>query len=209
MTHYEEPKWLTWAKEIQALAQQGLTYTKDKYELDRYRQLRDLSVEIMQNYTEAGEDKIRDLFAFERGYQTPKVDVRGAILRDDSILLVHEQIDGRWAMPGGWADVCLSVTDNIKKEAREEAGMTVEPYKLVGLFDWTRNIKKPFPYSIYKAVMLCRPEEWQFEKNIETLEADFFKRDSLPELSPGRTTRELIDLCFEARENPGYKPVVD
>ena len=41
--HYEEPKWLTWAKQMQALAQQGLSYTKDKYELERYAQLRDLS----------------------------------------------------------------------------------------------------------------------------------------------------------------------
>lgn len=207
--HYEEPKWLTWAKQMQALAQQGLSYTKDKYELERYAQLRDLSVEIMQHYTEAGEEKIRDLFASERGYQTPKVDVRGAILREDKILLVHESIDNRWAMPGGWADVGLSIRDNIKKEAKEEAGMIVDPYKLVGVFDWTKNVRKPFPYSIYKTVMLCRPEEWDFHKNIETLGADFFSRDRLPELSSGRTTESLIDLCFEARENKNYVPIVD
>ena len=116
----------------------------------------------MQHYTEAGEEKIRDLFASERGYQTPKVDVRGAILREDKILLVHESIDNRWAMPGGWADVGLSIRDNIKKEAKEEAGMIVDPFKLVGVFDWTKNVRKPFPFSIYKTVMLCRPVEWVF-----------------------------------------------
>ncbi len=209
MNKDHEPKWLNWAKRIQSLAQQGLTYTKDKYELDRYQQLRDLSVEIMQEYTEAGEEKIRDLFCFEKGYQTPKNDVRAAILEGDDILLVKEKIDGRWAMPGGWCDIGLSIRENIKKECLEEAGAIVNPTKLVCVLDWVSNTKAPLPYAIYKTVMLCSFDGYRFNDNTETSEANFFSRYDLPELSDGRTTKELIDLCFEARDNPDFIPIID
>lgn len=211
MNDYHEPKWLEWAKKLQGMAQSGLAYSKNKYDIDRYEQLRDLAVEIMNEYTEAGEEKIRDLFC-ERGYQTPKVDVRGAVIVEDKILLVHEEIDGKWAMPGGWADIYYSPKENIEKECREEAGMEVEPYKLVGIFDWAKDTDAKFPWALYKIVMLARPldlEHWDFEKNIETSEARFFRRDELPELSRGRTTKELIDLCFDMRDHPDRMPVVE
>lgn len=205
----KEEKWLSWAKKMQSLAQQGLTYTKDKYELDRYQQLRDLSVEVMQDYTGVDKKKIEDMFCFEYGYQTPKSDVRGAILRNEEVLLVHEQIDGKWAMPGGWADIGYSVTESIIKEAREEAGAVVEPYKLVGIFDWASDTQRPIPYGIYKTVMLCELKEFCFEKNMETAGARFFNRYELPELSPGRTTQHLIDICFQARDTQNWLPIVD
>ncbi len=200
MNRYNEEKWLEWAKKLQALAQSGLTYTKDKYDKERFEELREISVEIMDHYTEAGEEKIRALFASERGYQTPKVDVRGAVIHDGKILLVHEEIDGRWSMPGGWADIYYSAAENVRKECREEAGLEVEPYKVVCVLDWGRG-SEPYPWCIYKIVMLARPvhpENWSFEKNMETSEARFFSPDGLPELSTVRTTRELIDLCFDS-----------
>ncbi len=120
-----EKKWLAWAKQLQSIAQAGLTYSTNKYDRERFEQIREMSVDILNNYTDAGEEKIRDLFCFETGYQTPKVDVRGAIFRQDTILLVKESIDGCWSMPGGWADIGLSVKENIEKEAREEAGLHV------------------------------------------------------------------------------------
>ena len=203
------PKWLEWSRRLQALAQTGLAYAQTPFDRERYEAVRRVAEEIMAGHSSLEPDQVRALFTVDSGYATPKVDVRGAILREDKILLVHESIDNRWAMPGGWADVGLSIRDNIKKEAKEEAGMIVDPYKLVGVFDWTKNVRKPFPYSIYKTVMLCRPEEWDFHKNIETLGADFFSRDRLPELSSGRTTESLINLCFEARENKNYVPIVD
>lgn len=209
MNKGNEPNWLNWAKRIQALAQQGLSYTKDKYELDRYQQLRDLSVEIMEEYTEAGKEKIKELFCFEQGYQTPKNDVRGAILVEDDILLVHEKIDDKWAMPGGWCDIGLSIRENIKKECLEEAGALVTPTKLVAVLDWVSNTEAPLPYAIYKTVMLCKYDGFRFQENTETLEARFFNRYDLPPLSEGRTNKFLIDLCFEARDNPEFIPIVD
>lgn len=204
-----EEKWLKWAKEIQAIAQAGLAYTDNKYDIERYEMLREVAVDIMQHYTEAGKEKIRDLFCCEHGYQTPKVDVRAAIFKDDKILLVKESIDGCWSMPGGWADIGLSVRENIIKEAREEAGMAIEPFKLVGIYDWAKALDTPNPFAIYKIVMLCKPLSGGYIENIETEAADFFALDALPPLSYGRTTAELIQQCHTALNDSDYIPITE
>jgi hypothetical protein len=99
--------WLDMAKRLQAVAQAGLEYSENKYDIDRYQQIRSLSLEIMRDFTELEMSKLVDVFASEKGYQTPKVDVRGVVFRDDKILLVRETIDGNWSVPGGWADIGL------------------------------------------------------------------------------------------------------
>jgi ADP-ribose pyrophosphatase YjhB (NUDIX family) len=202
-----EEKWLDWARQLQAMAQSGLAYCDNKYDIERYQQMRDLSVEIMEHYTEAGEDKIRDLFCGETGYQTPKVDVRGAVFKEDAVLLILESQDGRWSLPGGWADVGLSLKENVQKEMREEAGLDVEPTRLVGIFDWLKS-KKAAPFAIYKAFMLCDSKGGAFEQNIETEASGFFKLDELPPLSH-RVTRETLELCYQALKDPNWQPVVD
>lgn len=95
-------KWLEWATELQSIAQAGLTFGENRYDLDRYEQIRNLSIEIIHEYTDIDNNKIRDLFASETGYQTPKIDIRAAVFQDNKILLVNEKIDGKWALPGGW-----------------------------------------------------------------------------------------------------------
>lgn len=204
-----EKEWLTWAKQLQSIAQAGLTYSENKYDLERFEQIRDLSVDILNNYTDAGEEKIRNLFCSETGYQTPKVDVRGAIFKQDTILLVKESIDGCWSMPGGWADIGLSIKENIEKEAREEAGLHVIAKKLVGVFDWVKNVDLPNPFAIYKTVMLCDVIDGEFQKNIETEDARYFELDHLPELSKGRTTEALIKICYQASQDNAFIPIID
>ena len=113
-----EPKWLTWAKQLQSIAQAGLTYSKDKYDIERFQQIRELSVEILNEYTEICNEKIKDLFCNEVGYQTPKIDIRGAVFKDDKILLVKESIDGLWSIPGGWAEPGLSIKECCKGTRR-------------------------------------------------------------------------------------------
>ena len=130
-----EEKWLSWARQLQAMAQNGLAYSHNVFDIERYERLRDLSVEILNEYTEAGEEKIRDLFCNEVGYQTPKVDVRGAVIQDQKILLVKERIEGKWSLPGGWADVGISVKENVEKEMREESGLITKATRLVAIFD--------------------------------------------------------------------------
>lgn len=109
--------WLEWAKQIQAISQAGLAYSKDMYDLERFEMLRELSVDILSRYTEVETEKVRSLFANDTGYATPKVDVRGAVFQDDRILLVRERIDGAWALPGGWADIGLSPKEVVVKKS--------------------------------------------------------------------------------------------
>ncbi|MDR1834510.1 MAG: NUDIX hydrolase [Fusobacteriaceae bacterium] len=203
------PLWLTWAKKMQSIAQSGLAYSENPYDRDRYEQIRDLSVEILQHYTEVEEEKIRTLFAAEEGYQTPKVDVRAAIFREDEILLIREKIDGRWSMPGGWADVDLSIRENIRKEAMEEAGCDVRVKRIVAVLDRQRHVRDAFPFSVYKVIVECDYIRNEFPQNIETSEFGFFNLDNLPELSPGRTTKTQLELCFAARKETAHEVVFD
>lgn len=204
-----EEKWLSWAKQIQAHAQNGLAYAQNPFDRERYQQLRDLSVEIMQHYTEAGCDTITDLFCNETGYQTPKVDVRGAVFKDGKVLLVKERQDGKWSLPGGWADIGLSVKENVKKEVLEEAGMTVEPIRLVAILDWIKEEHRcACPFSMYKIFMLCNLVGGAYQENIETEDAQFFGMDELPELTH-KISKEAIEMCYQAWCKPYWQPVVD
>lgn len=111
-----EPKWLSWAKQLQSIAQAGLAYSKDKYDIERFQQIRDLAAEILNEYTGIDTEKVKRLFCNENGYQTPKVDIRGVVFKDDKILLVKESLDGCWSIPGGWAEVNLSIKENVVVE---------------------------------------------------------------------------------------------
>jgi len=202
-------KWLQWVTQIQSIAQAGLTFGENQYDIDRYQQLRDLTVEILHEYTEVSHEKIRDLFASETGYQTPKVDVRAAVIRDDSILLVKEKVDGRWSMPGGWADVNSSVRESAVRECLEEAGATVIPRRIVALQHANRHNVHPYPFTIYKVIVDCELVDITFARNTETLDSRFFKISELPELSVERTSAKQIEMCFEAGKQNLFETVFD
>ena len=125
-------KLLNWAIELQSLAQAGLTYGKDKYDIERYQRIRDISAEMIAEKADVSFEKAKELFCNETGYQTPKIDTRAAVFKDDKILLVHEE-NGTWSLPGGWCDVNMSVGDNTVKETFEEAGLTVKPVRLIAV----------------------------------------------------------------------------
>lgn len=133
-------KWLDWAKEIQAISQAGLAYTKDEFDRERFLRLREISCEIIAEYTEADFSKVKNLFAGESGYQTPKVDVRAVIFKADRLLLVQEKADGKWALPGGWADIGLTPKETAVKEVFEETGFKAEAGKLLAVMDKKRPI---------------------------------------------------------------------
>src|SRR5690625_749623 len=126
-----EPKWLVWAKQLQSIAQAGLTYSKDKYDLERFEMLREISVEMLAEQTNMDKTVIKDLFANETGYQTPKVDVRAVIFKGEKILMVKEEADNLWALPGGWGDIGLTPSEVAVTEVKEEAGLDVKPTKLI------------------------------------------------------------------------------
>ncbi|WP_105616296.1 NUDIX hydrolase N-terminal domain-containing protein [Vallitalea okinawensis] len=204
-----EEKWLRWAKQLQAIAQAGLEYSKDKYDIDRFQQIRELSIEIMSDYTGIDHSKVKSLFANEEGYQTPKVDIRAAIFKEEKILLVREQIDNRWSLPGGWADIGLTVSENIMKESMEEAGAQVKPRRVIAVLDRNTHIKDASPYSIYKVFVECDYLGGEYQDNIETIEAEFFDLENLPKLSVGRNTKSQIEMCFKARKSEVFETIFD
>lgn len=205
----EPKKWIKWAQTLQAEAQSGLAYATNPFDIERYEKLRDLSVEIMNTYTEAGMDKVRSMFANETGYQTPKVDVRGAVVKQGKILLVQEKLnDDCWSLPGGWADVGLSLKENIEKEVREEAGLDTKAIRLVAIYNWLKSYKDA-PFSMYKMVMLCEPVgAGHFADNAETENAAYFALGELPPLTR-KVSRDLIARCLSAAKDWDYTPYIE
>lgn len=202
-------KWLDYAIRIQSIAQAGLQYGKDKFDRQRYTELRQIAAEMVAARTDMAVDKIYDLFCNESGYQTPKVDTRAAVFLDGKILLVHES-NGTWSLPGGWCDVDQSVASNTVKEVREETGLRVEAERLIAVQDWRKHNVTNFAYGVVKIFMRCKYVGGQFEENIETTEAAFFGKGELPEnLAVEKCTREQILMCFDALADPEYKTKFD
>lgn len=204
-----KPDWLHIAKEIQSLAQAGLTYSENKYDLERYRQLRELSIVILHEYTDISLDKIRELFADETGYQTPKVDIRAVIFRDGKILMVREGVDGKWTLPGGWADVGYSPFEIAVKEVNEEAGINVKPVRLLAVFDKMKHLHPPDAYHVYKLFILCHDSGEETHPGMETTDTRWVSRDNIPPLSLLRITGEQIQIMFEYLDHPDKEVLCD
>jgi ADP-ribose pyrophosphatase YjhB (NUDIX family) len=202
-------KWLYWTTELQSIAQAGLTFSSNSYDLDRYEKIRNIVVEILHEYTDIDHKKIRDLFASETGYQTPKVDIRASVFKNGKILLVKEKVDGAWSLPGGWADVNSSVSESAIRECREEAGALVKPKRIVAIHMGNKHNNHNYPFTIYKIFVECEFVENSFKENTETLDAEFFEQDKLPELSFERNTPEQIKICFKAKKCKVFETIFD
>ncbi len=202
-------EWLETAKKIQAIAQAGLTYSDNKYDIERYQQMREISLEIMARFTDSEMEQVRELFANESGYQTPKVDVRGVVFKGNKILMVRETIDGCWSLPGGWADVGYTPGEIAVKEVREEAGLEVRPVRLLAVLDKKRHPHPPSPYHIYKIFIGCEILGGETAAGMETSEVGFFDREHLPELSVERNTKSQLELMFGFLDEPDREAVFD
>jgi ADP-ribose pyrophosphatase YjhB (NUDIX family) len=188
-----QPQWLVWAREIQALAQTGLAFTTGHYDIQRYTRLMKLAADIVAQHAGLKADSLSDTFLAQPGYATPKVDVRGAVVRDGKILLVQERVDARWCMPGGWADVDELPSAMVAREVIEESGLVVRARKVVGVFDANRTgVPREF-YHAYKVVFLCDEISGDLRSSDETLAAAFFSFDELPPLSSPRTEQRHLD----------------
>lgn len=197
-------KLLSWATELQSLAQAGLTYGKDKYDIERYQRIRDISAEMIAEKADVSFEKAKELFCNETGYQTPKIDTRAAVFKDGKILLVHEE-NGTWSLPGGWCDVNMSVGDNTAKETFEEAGLTVKPVRLIAVQDRNRHNTPVYAYGVTKVFMLCSLIGGEFRANTETTESRYFSRGDIPEnLANEKNTKEQILMCFDAAADENF-----
>lgn len=193
-----EDQWLTYAKRLQAIASTGLHFCEDEYDRERFHEVAEIANSMIAALGSVPLQRIPGLVSdFAKGYATPKVDVRGALIEDDHVLLVRERTDGRWTLPGGFADVGLSAAQNVEKEIREEAGLTVTASKLYSIRHKAKQPYEPDARDFYKLFFLCeRADTAAPRAGAETSEARFFRNDLLPELSLGRVTEADIEAAF-------------
>ena len=201
-------KWLEWAVELQSLAQAGLYYGKDIFDKERYERIRDIASEMVAYKTDISSDKVKDLFCCETGYQTPKLDSRAAIFKGDKILLVQEK-NGRWSLPGGWVDVNISVKENVIKEVKEEAGLDVTADMVIAVQDREKHNLPIYAYKVCKIFVLCSVIGGEFEENSETVQSDYFGIDELPQLSLEKNNEEQIKMCFDAYYSDNWKTYLE
>ena len=201
-------KWIKWAMEIQSLAQVGLAYTNNAYDIERYERLREISAEMIEEKSNISLDKVNDLFCSETGYQTPKIDTRAVIFKNNKILLTHEN-NGTWSLPGGWCDVLESVKSNTIKEVKEETGLDVETLKIISVQDRNKHNKPIYAYGICKIFVLCNVIGGEFIKNIETTEIKYFSIDELPLLAEEKSNKEQVEMCFKAYNDKNWQVQFD
>lgn len=202
------------AVELAAMAQNGLTYAADRYDVARYVRLRELSAEMLGVLSDSGVDDYRRALAAEAGHATPKVDVRGALFDGaDRVLLVREARDGKWTLPGGWADAMDSPTQACVREFAEEAGLAVRVSRLVAVHDGSRrNFHGASPWHVYKLMFLVeRLDDVPPRAGLdgETTDVAFFDCDDLPELSVLRSTADQLLLLRERHREPVRDPDLD
>jgi ADP-ribose pyrophosphatase YjhB (NUDIX family) len=202
------PKWLDWAREIFSLSQSGITYSGNQYDIERYKRLQEITAEIIASQSEIPKESALDSFSMQAGYITPKVDVRGAVLRDGKILLIQERADGKWAMPGGWADLGNSPASVAEREVWEESGFRVSAEKVVAVIDANRIEPMEF-YHAYKIIFLCKLLDGEPRTSHETLAVDFFDLNHLPPLSSYRTNENMLQEVFAHIENPNRPTAFD
>ena len=192
-------KWLEWIRTLTTVSKAGLAYSKDPFDRERYAQLQGLCAEIVATHAGAELSLAQGMLELEKGYPTPKVDVRAVVFRDGKVLMVRESSDGRWALPGGWADLGLSPGQVAVKEVKEETGYAVRPVKLlevIGLHP------QPTLFSVYKMLIRCELEGGEAATSHETTAVGWYARDALPELSERRTRPSHLERAFAHLDEP-------
>ena len=193
---------LDWARKVRALAQNGLAFTRDPFDRERYHELQDLAAALLAGALEIPLERARALWDGEHGYATPKVDVRGAIFENERVLLVRERSDGRWALPGGWVDVNDAPSAAVAREIREESGYEARAIKLAALIDRRRHPHPPSIHHIYKLMFICQRTGGEPAAGTETDAVDFFPLRALPELSTGRILAPQIERLYVHHLHP-------
>ena len=202
------PTLLDHAKRIQALAQIGLTYSTNPYDLERYEELKEIALQLMNTATGLPVEKLGVHYGEAREYATPKVDVRAVVVyAGGESLMVREAAEGRWSLPGGWSDIGYSPKEVVIKEMAEETGLTVTPTRLLAVMDKRKHAHPPALEYVYKLFIACTVTAGEIQSSHEILGCAYFPEDDLPELSLDRVTAEQIHLMFAYAKDPA-KPVM-
>jgi len=194
--------WLECAKKLEAIAKTGLFYSSNPYDKERFEQIAAISNELIGHYTGLKPSEVDNFYNSENGYITPKVDIRSVIFKDDMILMVKEKSDGKWTVPGGWADIGFTPYEIAVKETLEESGLKVKPVRVLAIMDKKCHAHPPSPFYTYKIFILCEIIGGRLKASIETTEAKFFSLTDLPELSEERITSDQLNIIVERFYNP-------
>ncbi|WP_180334828.1 NUDIX hydrolase N-terminal domain-containing protein [Necropsobacter massiliensis] len=204
----QEERWLQWAVELQSLAQAGLFYSPNKFDIERFQRIREISADIIQYKSGLSAQKVKDLFCNETGFQTPKLDTRAAVFRQDQILLVQEE-NGLWSLPGGWVDVDLSIKENTIKEVKEEAGLAVSADFIIAILDRDKHNLPKMAHKVCKTFVYCTALGGEFRPNNETIDSGYFSLEALPPLCTEKNNEAQVRMCFEAHYAPSWKTLFD
>lgn len=198
-----QQSWLVWAQKLQAIASTGLHFGASDFDKERYAEVAAIAEAMLAALGEVPIERIRDLVPdFAHGYATPQIDVRGAVFKNDEILLVQEKSDGRWTLPGGYADVGLSAAENVVKEIAEEANIAVDATHLYAVRHKAKHAYRPDVRDFYKFFFICEPlADAQPAPGPETLAAAYFPLDALPELSTGRVIEKDLRQALAFRQD--------
>ena len=190
------------SRRLLALSQTGLHFTAEEYDRERYREIGDIAARLLELQTNIAADAVRQAWFVEDGYATPKMDVRGAIFRKDTVLLVRERMDDKWTLPGGWADVNDTPSGAVLKEIEQESGFTARITKVAAIYDRNKHNHPASLFHSWKMFFLCEITGGEARTSYETSAVDFFQVSQLPELSSGRTTAEQIQRMYQHSLHP-------
>jgi len=177
------------------MTQAGLTYSENEFDIERYKRLQEITAEMIESQSELSKKSVLDSFSMQAGYTTPKIDVRGAVVHEGKILLIQERMDGKWAMPGGWADLGNAPASVAEREVWEESGYKVKAEKVVAVIDANRIEPLEF-YHAFKIIFLCKLIGGEPRISHETLAVDFFDPKDIPPLSIYRTNESMLQEVF-------------
>lgn len=191
-----------WFRRLRVVAQYGLTYSKDPYDLERFREVAAIADEMAARVTQLPTATVAEALRVETGPPSPKLDVRAAVFKGDQILLVREASDGGWTLPGGWIDLGESPAEAAAREVKEESGLVCVPRKLFAVVDRNKHPHGPLLFHVYKLFFLCDLIGGETATSLETTEVAFFPEHQLPPLSRTRVLESQISAAFRHREDP-------
>ena len=201
---------ITIAQRIRAVSQTALTYSTNDYEIERSKEMIEISDHIVAIVSGLKESEISSMYSPIKEYITPKVDIRAVIFNDKGeILLVKEKADGRWALPGGWSDVGFTPTEIVTKEAKEETGFDVRVDRLLAILDKRCYDHPTSSFYVYKFCFLCEIIGGNDELTFDILDKGFFALNNLPPLSLDRILPEQIELLNKLWRNQDSKVYCD
>lgn len=184
-------------KQIKSLVDAGLVYQQNGYDAERYDQLKDIALQMQSILSDVDVQKLKDFYLPEKDYPTPKVDVRAVVLNaQNEILMVKESVDGKWTLPGGWADIGLTPAESIVKEVEEETGYKVKPIKLLAVYDKKCYPHPPQSHYVYKFNFLCQMLSGKIDPNFDIQGVKWFSINNLPELSSDRILKTQIEHLY-------------